>query len=230
MPKYCSSNFLNVRIFCSLFYVIVNLIFLGFSQETKLKLTEPLALGNVSFGNICRLLQWNWTTVDYIKMDCKLWRHPFALEPIWSSDLLLIVGAILSIWSQDLPNTKCGVLPFTLWKHALLPQNEANASLLGTQCGPPFPIMQLNSWWHQGCILSNFAKFTKDIIQLCWVVLVVTSCDLMSKIENHCWCIGYNIVMIHRICFSLKFLMLFLPLKGFFFQTHVPTDHHSDQP
>ena len=42
-----------------------------------------------------------------------------ALEPVRS------LYFILYIWSQELPNKRCKVLPFTLWKQTLLPQIEA---------------------------------------------------------------------------------------------------------
>ena len=41
----------------------------------------------------------------------------------------------LSIWSKDLPDKGCRVLPFTLWKHTPLPWIKVmNPSLLGSLC------------------------------------------------------------------------------------------------
>ena len=48
----------------------------------------------------------------------------------WSQFEAQSCGAIFSVWSQDLPNKECEVFPYTLWKHAPLPQ--AQVSLLGT--------------------------------------------------------------------------------------------------
>lgn len=43
-----------------------------------------------------------------------------------------MVRAIFSVWSQDLPDKWCEVLPFTIWKHAPFTSNQENTSLLGT--------------------------------------------------------------------------------------------------
>lgn len=48
----------------------------------------------------------------------------FAFEPLRSPELQLIVGPIFSVWSQDLSDKECRVLPFMLWKHSLLPRSR----------------------------------------------------------------------------------------------------------
>lgn len=50
--------------------------------------------------------------MDVVSCDITHW---IALEPVWSPELLLIVGAIFSVLSKDFPNKESGCLAF----HAL---------------------------------------------------------------------------------------------------------------
>ena len=99
----------------------------------------------------------------------EVWHQPFVMVPVLNPELRLMVYAIVSVWSQDRPNKKCGVFPFTLWEHALLPQSEAKDSLLGTPCGVlilTLATIATNRYHNQVTQLNSTSQNIVTLVQL----------------------------------------------------------------